>query len=66
MEREDWDAMSADAREAWAQYPVYDDVTKVVALMATLPRAPKPEGSWDLRPLCRRRGQAGTDGCGRR
>ncbi len=43
VEREDWDAMSADAREAWAQYPVYDDVTKVVALMATLPRAPKPE-----------------------
>ena len=35
--------MSLAAKEAWTQYPKYDDVTSVIALMATLPRAPKPE-----------------------
>jgi len=39
----DWDGMSKVAKEAWAEYPKYDDVTSVIALMATLPRAPKPE-----------------------
>ena len=38
-----WDEMSRVAKKAWTQYPKYDDVTSVIALMATLPRAPKPE-----------------------
>jgi thymidine kinase len=38
-----WAGMSRVAREAWSKYPKYDDVTCVIALMATLPRAPKPE-----------------------
>ncbi len=39
----DWDEMSKVAKKAWSEYPKYDDVTSVIALMATLPRAPKPE-----------------------
>ena len=38
-----WDEMSKAAKKAWTEYPKYDDVTSVIALMATLPRAPKPE-----------------------
>ena len=38
-----WNHLSAIARNAWAEYPRYDDVTSVIALMATLKTAPTPE-----------------------
>ncbi|MHB8345430.1 MAG: AAA family ATPase, partial [Ferrimicrobium sp.] len=39
----DWLGLGKKARAAGAVEPDYDDVTRVIALMATLPRAPKPE-----------------------
>ncbi|TAN24757.1 MAG: hypothetical protein EPN30_06560 [Actinomycetota bacterium] len=38
-----WDDLATIARSAWASYPKYDDVTSVIALMATLKSAPTPE-----------------------
>ncbi len=37
-----WKTLGDKARKAWREYPFYDDVTKVVALMAMLPTPPTP------------------------
>lgn len=37
-----WKTLGDKAREAWKKYPLSDDVTKVVALMALLPTPPTP------------------------
>ncbi len=37
-----WKTLEEKARKAWRDYPLYDDVTKVVALMAMLPTPPTP------------------------
>ncbi len=38
----DWRTFGDEARAEWKEYPRYDDVTKVVALMAMLPTPPTP------------------------
>ena len=38
----DWKSLGHKARAEWKRYPKYDDVTKVVALMAMLPTPPTP------------------------
>ena len=38
----DWRTFGDKARAEWKKYPRYDDVTKVVALMAMLPTPPTP------------------------
>jgi len=47
----DWETLGNKAREAWEKYPLYDDITKVVALMAMLPTPPTPAS---VEALCAR------------